>query len=204
MVAGLNKLNNFLKKNLVVSAQEAGAMLNSQRQVYRLAERGEIQRIGPLGSGYYSLPQIEEGDAMFIVLSRYYPECVVSGETCLSLYQLGQAYIQKIDVDIPNTTDLKNSLLKVHRIHPRKIFNIEMRKFESLPVPIKIYTPERALYEAYKYSDQSEIYFRAIKKYRSHYLDKLHPGNQYDKISKIDKKLKSRILRDMIMEDTHE
>ena len=188
----------------MVSAKEAATMVSGQRQVFRLKEKGEIQSIGPIGSGYYSLPEVDEGDAMFVVLSRYYPQCVVSGETCHSLYHLGQAYIRKIDVDIPNTTSLKNSLLKVHRVHPRKIFDVEMRKFESLPVAVKVYSPERALYEAYKYSDQSEIYFRALKRYRSHFLSKKNPGDQYDLINKIDQKLNSRILRDLIMEDVHE
>jgi hypothetical protein len=200
----IEQLKKFLKNNLVISTKEATSLLSNQRQVFRLVERGEIQRIGPVGSGYYALPNMDEGDAVFAILTRYYPGCVVSGDTCLSLYHLGQAYIREINVDIPNTTSLKNPLFKVHRVHPRKIFDVELRKFESLPVKVRVYSPERALYEAYKYSDQSEIYFKALKRYRAHFLNKVRPGDQYDLISKIDKKLNSRILRDLMMEDVHE
>lgn len=200
----MSRLKDFLKKNFVISAKEAISLLNYPMQLYRLQEQGEIQRVGPSRSGYYSLPHLDEATATLIVLAQYYPQCVITGETCLGLYQLSQHYLRDIEVDIPKTTNLKNALFKIHRVSPQMIFEVEKRKFESVPVELKIYSPERALFEAYKFGDRSEVYFRALKRYRSHYLDKRRPGPQYDRIKIIDKKLKARILRDLVMEDVRE
>ena len=149
----INNLINTLKKDLVISAKEAALIVGDRQKVYRLAEKGEIAQVYPKGLGYFCLPETEEGEAHFAIISKYYPDCVISGHTALSLYGLADEYIGEIDVDIPKTTNLKNALLNVHRVSPNKLDGIIKRSFEEkgIPFKVKIYSPERVLLEAYKY-----------------------------------------------------
>ena len=154
-----------------------------------MEENGELKRCA---TGLFTLPGIEEGTAQFAALNKYFTKCVVSGVTALSLYELGQEYLDKIHVDIPNTTNLSNSLLEVHRVTAELISHVENRKFEEkgIPFKIKVYSPERTLFEAYKYYGVgTDAFIRVIKKYRNRYLNKKSPGKQYDIILSIDKKI---------------
>jgi predicted transcriptional regulator of viral defense system len=170
-------------------------------KVYYLVKTNKLKQVHPRGIGLYTLPEIDDGEAQFSALAKYFPKCVVSGKTALSLYGLADEYINKIHVDIPKTTNLKNDLFEVTRVHPDKIFEVIEKTFQGVPIKIKIYSPERCLYEAYKFGDRSEIYLRALKRYRQAFLRIGKEAFQYKKIELIDKKLKSKILRDIIMED---
>lgn len=201
-----NDLINTLKKDLVISAKEAALIVGNRQKVYRLAEKGEIAQVYPEGLGYFSLPDTEEGEAHFAIISKYYPGCVVSGQTALSLYGLADEYIGEIDVDIPKTTNLKNALLNVHRINPNKLDGIIKRSFEEKGVPfkIRIYSPERVLHEAYRYYRLSDSFYRALKRYRKLYLDTKKPADQYAEILRFDKKIGTTIINFLKMEDVNE
>ena len=69
---------------------------------------------------------------------------------------------------------------------------------------MRIYSCERCLFEAYKYGAESEIFYRSLKRYRSKYLNKDTPGEQYKIIAEVDKKLGSDILRLLTIEDVNE
>ena len=95
--------------------------------VYRLEQLGKIKKVYPDGLGYFTLPETKEGTAHFAIVNEYYPQCVISGKTALSLYGLSLDYIGRIDVDIPNKTNLVNELLNVHRVTDSKINHVEER-----------------------------------------------------------------------------
>ncbi|MDH4467510.1 MAG: hypothetical protein QE271_05580 [Bacteriovoracaceae bacterium] len=197
------KIKKILNKQKVISLADATKVLGNSKKVYRLVEAQMLKQVHPKGMGLFTLLDIEEGEAQFAAVTKYFPQCVISGITALSLYRLGDDFIREIHVDIPNSTNITNTLIRAHRVHPKKIFDVELRAFPNVPIKIKIYSPERTLFEAYKQGDSSETYYKAIKKYRRFFLDKKKPAVQYEKIRRVDEILGVRILRDIIMEDVH-
>lgn len=194
----LDNLNN----DIVISLDDAGELLGNDKAVYRLVDKGILKKIHPNGLGYFSLPETEEGTAQFAIIKKYYPQCVISGKTALSLCDLSLEYIDKIDVDISNKTNLANELLSVHRVVDTKINNVIERSFDNKGIlfNIKIYSPERLLFEAYKYYKGLDSYFYCMNQYKKLYLDKSEPGTQYDTILKINKKIGREII-DLLMMD---
>jgi len=189
-----------LGADLVISLEDSIKILGNDKAVYRLVDKGEIKKTGPNGLGYFTLPNIEEGEANFAIINKYYPQCIVSGKTALALYGLSLDYISAIDVDISNKTNLSNELLNVHRITDSKINNVIEKSFEDRGVPfkIRIYSPERCLFEAFKYYKGLDSYFYCMKEYRDRYLNRSSPGEQFDKILKINKKIGREII-DLLM-----
>jgi hypothetical protein len=202
----MGNLINILKAQKVISLSDATKVLGNNMAVYRLVDKGEIIKVYPDGLGYFSLPDLEEGEAHFAIVSKYYSKCVVSGKTALSLYDLSLDYISSIDVDIPKTTNLSNELLNVHRVVETKINNVIERSFDNKGVPfkIKIYSPERTLHEAYKYYNGTDSFYYAIKQYRKLYLNTDMPGKQYDTILQIGKTAGREIMKLLAMGDIYE
>jgi predicted transcriptional regulator of viral defense system len=196
-------LRDILKKDYVISLEDGVKLLGNDKALYRLVEKGVLKKVEPKGLGYFCFPELEEGVAHFAIINKYYPMCVVSGKTALSLYGLGLDYISKIDVDIPNKTNLLNEMLNVHRVVEAKINGVVERSFEDKGVPfkIKIYSPERCLFEARKYYKGLDSYFYALKTYRDKYLDKAKPGEQFDIILRVNKKTGREII-DLLMMET--
>jgi len=196
----MGNLEKILKKDLVISLEDGIKLLGNDKAVYRLVEKGELRKVYPGGLGYFSLPELEEGTAHFAIIKKYYPQCIISGRTALSLYELSLDYINQIDVDISNKTNISNELLNVHRIVDSKINNVIERSFEDkgLPFTVKIYSPERCLFEAYKYYKGLDSYFYCLKKFQEKYLNKMGPGTQFDIILKVNKKVGREII-DLLM-----
>lgn len=196
----MHNLKDILKNDLVISLEDGVKVLGNDKAVYRHVEKGELKKVEPKGLGYFTLPDVEEGTVHFAIINKYYPQCIISGITALSLYGLGLDYINVIDVDISNTNNLKNELLNVHRVVDSKINNVIERSFEDRGVPfkIKIYSPERCLFEANKYYKGLDSYFNSLKEYKDRYLDRSSPGEQFDIILKINKKIGREII-DLLM-----
>ena len=198
----MNELIDILHKDYVVSLDEGTKILGNDKAIYRLVEKGKLVKVHPKGLGYFSLPDVEEGMAHFAVVKKYYPQCIVSGKTALSLYGLSLDYINKIDVDISRDTNLSNELLNVHRVVDSKINNVVERSFDDqgIPFSINIYSPERCLFEAHKYYKGLDSYFHCMKEYQSKYLSKEAPGEQFDTILKINKNIGREIIDLLMME----
>lgn len=193
-----------LKKKKVINATEASKILGNKMAIYRLADEGVVAKLEDAKNlGIFTLPDVDPEQASFAVLSQYYPDCVVSGITCLRILDLGQDYINKIHVDIPYPKDLKNDLFEAHRVKKEKINHIMEKSFEdrNIPFPIRIYNPERAMHEAYKYYGKTDAFYRAIKKYRSIYLNRENPGDQYLTLKKIDSKVGTIIVDLLVLGD---
>jgi predicted transcriptional regulator of viral defense system len=203
----VEKLINFLEKKLVINSKEAEKILGHKMAIIRLANRGVVEPVYDAKDlGFYTLPNTVPLESSFAILSRHYKDCVVSGPTCLSIYGLTDEYIQEIHVDIPNTNNLRNKLLKVHRVKKEKINNVVIRAFEdqSIITKIKIYSPERALHEAAKYYGKGENFLKAIRRYGKDYLNRKNPGEQYDAILKINKKVGMEIVNYLALGDLFE
>ena len=103
---------------------------------------------------------------------------------------------------LSNKTNLSNSLLRVHRVVDSKINHVIERSFEESGVPfdIKIYSPERCLFEAHKYYKGLDPFFYCLKEYAQKFLDRKVPGNSFDVILKINKKIGREIIELLMME----
>ena len=134
----MDNLKNIIQSDLVISLEDGVSHLGNDKAIYRLVEKGELKKVKPNGLGYFTLPEVEEGTAHFAIIKKYYPQCVISGKTALSLYGLGQEYIKEIDVDISNETNIVNELLNVHRVVSSKINNVIEKEFEDQGIPFKI------------------------------------------------------------------
>ena len=196
----MSDLIKNLNNHIVISLVDAEELLGNDKAVYRLVDKGILKKVHSNGLGYFTLPEVEEGTAQFAIIIKYYPQCVISGKTALSLYDLSLDYIDEIDVDISNKTNLANELLSVHRVVDTKINNVIERSFENKGISfnIKIYSPERLLFEAYKYYKGLDSYFYCMKQYKKLYLNQSEPGIQYDTILKINKKIGREII-DLLM-----
>lgn len=195
-----------LKKKRVINATEASKILGNRMAIYRLVIEGVVAKFeNAKNLGIFTLPDVDPEQAGFAVLSQYYPDCVVSGITCLRILDLGQDYIDKIHVDIPYPKDLRNDLFEAHRVKREKINHVMEKSFKdrNVPFPIKIYNPERAMHEAYKYYGKTDAFYRAIKKYCSIYLNRQNPGDQYQKLKEIDPKVGSIIVDLLVLGDVN-
>jgi predicted transcriptional regulator of viral defense system len=173
------KLLKYLEKQKVIRASDAIEYLSNRMAIKRLVEKGVLVTIG---SGFYTLPKYDNSGILFKVIEKYFPDVVISGKTCLRIHKLGDDYFDKIDIDIPNTTSIKNSLFNVHRISENKIIGFRKEKvFGSL---IKLYNKERALFEAYKLGEH--YLFQTIKRYVKLYKNDINYNNiiKYEKIFK--------------------
>jgi hypothetical protein len=196
----------LLEKEKVLNVDEATRILGARHKVYQLVDGGEIVPVVHEGTGHYKLPTTDDGEAHFAIISKYYPKCVVSGPTALTLYGLADEYIDKIDVDISNKTNLKNKLFNIHRISPHKLNGIVCRSFEEQGVSlvIKTYGPERILHEAFKYYRFSDSFYKVLKRYREKYLNKKSPAQQYEDIISYNKKIGIIIVNFLKMDDVNE
>lgn len=200
-------IQDYLKKHLVINTQDASELLGSKMAISRLVDKEVIERVEGAGKiGLYCLPETNTEAMGFAALSHYYSNCVVSGITCLRLLGLGQDFIDKIHVDIPYPKDMKNQLFEVHRVSPERINNVMVKSFEDKGIifPIKIYSPERALHEAYKYYGGTDAFYRAIKRYSTMYLDRKLPAKSYEIIRSIDEKVGQKIIELLALGDVNE
>ena len=200
-------IEKYLREKLVINTQDAQKLLGSRMAITRLVEKEVIERVDGAGKmGLYCLPETNTEAMGFAALSHYYCECVVSGVTCLRILGLGQDYIDKIHVDIPYPKNMKNDLFEVHRVSPEKINHVMVKSFEDRGIvfPIKIYSPERALFEAYKYYGGTDAFYRVIKRYSSMYLDRKSPAKAYETIREINKTIGSKILSLLVLGDVNE
>lgn len=195
-----------LKTKKVINTTEAASILGNKMGIYRLADEGVVVKFEDAKNlGIFTLPDVDPEQASFAVLSQYYPDCVVSGITCLRILDLGLDYIDKIHVDIPYPKDLKNDLFEAHRVKKEKINHVMEKSFKdrNITFPIKIYDPERAMHEAYKYYGKTDAFYRAVKRYSSTYLNRENPGDQYQTLKEIDPKVGTIIVDLLVLGDVN-
>ena len=192
----MKSILKILKDDQVISLREAVKILGNDKAVYKLVETNTIMKLDPIGLGLFCLPSADEGTAQLAAVNKYYPDCIISGPTALSLYGMSLDYIDKIDVDIDNKKNLANEMLRVHRVISSKINNIEHRSFKEkgIEFKLKIYSPERVLHEAHKYYSGLDSFYRAIKVYKEKYLKTEIQGDQFNTILKINKKIGKELI----------
>jgi predicted transcriptional regulator of viral defense system len=151
-----------LERAKLMTHEELAQLGASGMKLRRMALAGQIIAVG---SGIYASVSLEPFVAAVHATAKYYPKAVISGLTALQIHGLGQEFIDKVDVDVPRETSIRNKLLKVHRVPQRRIIGVIQMKFQG--ASIRIYDLERTLCEAFKLDPAGPIFFRALKRYVS-------------------------------------
>lgn len=149
----------------------------------RMVEAGKVISVG---SGIYASASLDPFVAALHATAKYYPQAVISGLTALQIHGLGQEFIEKIDVDVPRETSIRNKMLRVHRVPHARLIGVTELKYEG--ALIKVYDKERALCEAYRLDPGASLFFKALKRYVA--------GGRVDtaKIQIYDKATKTKVL----------
>ena len=189
------KILDLIERKKVISAAEALKILPNRMALTRLAQNGKIQH---LGGGYYATNSMNDFVAGLCIVSKFYKKGIVSGVTALRVHELGDDQIYKIDIDIPNTTSLKNSLLNVHRVAKKFLVDFETVEFKG--VKVKVYDQTRSLYEAYKIAGYGHEFFKTIKRYHRKFKGSI----DFEKLERLDHLFGTEILKCLAQEEADE
>src|SRR5690242_19518095 len=140
-----------------MTAGELLALLGNKMQIKRKSDEGAVI---PLGSGLYTSPALDPFTASVIAVGRYYPQSVISGLTALVIHEMSDESLDRVDVDVPRGTSIRNRLMKVHRVTKNNLIGIEKIDFHNQC--IRIYDPERALCDAYRIDPAGAIFYKAL------------------------------------------
>jgi hypothetical protein len=184
-----NKLEKILAKKGVMTVSELLVLLGNKMQIKRKSDEGILF---PLGSGLYSSPSLDPFTASVVAAGRYYPKSVVSGLTALVIHELSDESLERVDVDVPRGTSIRNRLLNVHRVTLKKMIGIEEFNFHNQK--IRVYDPERSLCEAYRIDPVGAIFYKALKRYVKKYPPKP------EQLAKYDQALKTQVLKHLHQE----
>lgn len=126
-----SKMADVFRNQQVVKNSELTAVFGSRSSVSRLVKDKEII---PIGSGYYG----EVGSCPILnkiaVLSCYYPQAVLVGHNALWAMGLLKNPIEDIEVQIENSTSLKNTLFKVQRAKKNRMTGIQQIECHGLNI----------------------------------------------------------------------
>lgn len=134
-------------KEGIYSSSELEQILGNKMAISRLVESGDISKVG---RGYYATNNINYESAIFGLVAKYYSEGIISGHTCLHFYGLSDFADDRIHLDFPVESGFKRNseLFEFHRVTSPRLSDIE--KVNIKGSILKIYSPERALFEAVK------------------------------------------------------
>lgn len=178
----------YLEKNIVAKTSELQVKTHNRMAIIRLAEQGVIQNVA---RGYYSLPKFDIFDVMLVLVAKYYKDAVVSGLAAARVYGLTDENIEKIDVDILKTKNVRNMFLGIKRTERNRIIGVMTK--DVLDNKIKLYDVERTLVDIkMKYSPA--IFYKALKRY----LKKYKPD--FEKIKKYDAIVSTNVLSAVMQE----
>jgi predicted transcriptional regulator of viral defense system len=183
------KLEKMLAKKGVMTAQELVALLGNKMQIKRKSDEGILLS---LGSGLYASPSLDPFTASVVAAGRYYPQSVISGLTALVIHELSDESLERVDVDVPRGTSIRNRLLSVHRVSEKNLIGIDQINFQGQK--IRIYDAERSLCEAYRIDPSGAIFYKALKRYVKKYRPKPEQLAEYDKA------LKTQVLKHLQQE----
>lgn len=147
----------------------------------------EAGQIVYLGTGIYSHPSIDPFAASIIAIARYYPNAIISNITALVVHELTDERVDRIDVDIPRNSSIRNKLISAHRVPEKNILGMIRLPYHGQK--IRIYCKERALCDAYRIDPEGPLFLKSMKRY-------VKAGNvDPDRIAKYDMLLSTNALR---------
>ncbi|MFW7382163.1 MAG: type IV toxin-antitoxin system AbiEi family antitoxin domain-containing protein [Oligoflexus sp.] len=178
-----------LKSRKVMKASELAPYISTRTQLRRMVEAGKLIA---LGSGIYAHPTLDPFTASLIAAAKYYPTAVISNITALVIHGLSDERVDRIDVDIPRNSSIRNRLLCTHRVPDHKI--VGAIKLDYNGHKIRVYCQERALCDAYRIDPDGPIFLKAMKRYVK------NGGTNADLIAEYDEVVSTNVLRSLRQE----
>lgn len=182
MLSTKAKILDVLKKNKVMRVSDLSKFLTHRSLLRRMTDSGEIFY---LGSGFYTHGSIDPQVAA-IVAAKYYRKAVVSGITAMVIHGLTDEVIDRVDIDIPRTSSIRNKLFRVHRVPEKRL--VGMVNQDYFGHSVRTYDRERTLSDAYLKDPSGPLFYKALKRYLK---DK---NRNIDAIVRYDKILKTNVL----------
>lgn len=178
MLSTKAKILTTLKKNKVMRVSDLAKYLTHRSLLRRMDAVGEIFSVG---SGFYAHPSIDPQVAA-VVAAKFYPKAVVSGITAMVIHGLSDEVIDRVDIDIPRASSIRNKLFRVHRVPPRRFVGIVNHEYFGQRV--RTYDKERTLCDAYLKDPRGPLFFKALKRYLKNNNRNIDAIGRYDKILK--------------------
>ncbi len=182
MASPKEKILAALKKKKVMRAAELEKFFTHRSILRRMTESAEIFSVG---SGFYAHASVEPQVAA-VLAANYYSKAVVSGITALVIHDLSDEVIDRVDIDIPRTSSLRNKIFRVHRVPRERLVGIVNHPYQGYKV--RTYDKERALCDAYLKEADGAIFYKALKRYLR------GKDRDIDAIARYDKDLNTKVL----------
>ncbi len=183
-----HKILIYFKKHKIAKTSELISLLGNKMAIIRLANEGVLQQIA---RGYYTLPKFDIFSGLLILIAKYYTHGIVSGLMAAKYYDITDESIDRIDVDIVYPHNIRNDLLKVKRIQPKRLVGV--KKVTIKGYSVKIYNLERTLIDVYlKY--ERGIFYKVLKRAQAKYSINVDAIKRYDAV------LKTTILHNIMQE----
>lgn len=178
----MSKINTFIQKHRgeVFNTKDLAQLLGSREMITRACERG----VEKIARGFYGI-NAPLGKESFLIASKYYSAAVICGSSALFLQGLSDYDPHVIHLAFHRESALlvDTELFNFHRLSTKKLsIGIEIKSIQG--INLKIFTPERCLYEVAKYGPNSEDFVKCMRFYFNQYqltrVDKiLNLGNSF-------------------------
>lgn len=169
----MNK-ENFLEQynGELLSSKEIQEIMGSRMAVSRLRDEGIINlvtgKIYSVGDSYNY-----ENEAL-IILSKYYPQAVISGASALFYQEMGEFLSDQLEIDISRNSSIlsESEYFLVNFVSDSKITGIEEKEIQGYKV--KIYNKTRCLIDLLRNgkSSSGEFFQKAVNIYYKNGLDR--------------------------------
>ena len=121
---------------------ELEKIFGSKMAVMRATQSGIIEKIS---RAFYSTPDVPSNQTFYLAIKKFYQGAVISKRALLYHYKLTTDQPSTIDIDVEQTSILRNSTDLISVFRTNKIFSTTYLEFNS--VRLKCYSVERALFE---------------------------------------------------------
>src|SRR3990167_487108 len=105
----------------VFSAEQLLKKFGHRTAIVRLVREN---RLISLGAGYYATPNLDPFVAQIHVVARFYPKAVISGISALVIHGLCDERLDKVTVDIPKGTRVRNNLIDAKRVALSRLIGV--------------------------------------------------------------------------------
>lgn len=152
-------------KGQVFTSEDLSVILGSRQAISSCVSSGMVEKIS---RGFYGV-DVGAGLEYYKIISKYYKNAVICGGTALFLQNLSDYQPEKIDLAVSRESNPSREaeFYKFHRIVETKLVGVETKLIQN--EPLKIFTPERCLFEAAKQGPNTEIFSKAMTKYYTLY-----------------------------------
>ena len=107
----------------VFNSADLEDILGNRTMILTLTEEGYLNKIG---SGFYSVGNVSPSDEIYLVVSKYYPDAVISGYSALYEQGLGDYLPPAMSLDVLQSGPTRpNEIIDFRRVSGSKIIGVD-------------------------------------------------------------------------------